>query len=562
MSRGAAVGFVSASIQELVDRAVQGTLEIPEFQRGFVWQPDQVSALADSLYRDYPIGQILLWDNPNPPPAGMAGAAARRWLVDGQQRVTALCLLFGRKPDWCGPEEWERRLAAVNVLANVGLETEGVEFGLANPVRSADPRWISVRELLSIDASELVGPEPLAARAAAIQSKFPAASAKKVPASAVSDRLRRLWQIRAQQLPVVDVRHPLEDVAEIFTRLNMQGTDILEADVSLALASTRHPGWVREEFLPFARNLADSGYELEPSVILRSLAAIGEGKAGLQELSREFWSRPDLLAIWGQTKGAISAVVGSLMNAGALSSTVLPSHNALIPLTLLHARFASEGFQFPRALHWFLLATRDGRYSGASTSTLQEDLVAIREASTFPEALESLRAELEVDVRVAPEEFLARAAWNRPLQLVLYLTLVDRKATDWRSRQRIAHARGEDTVDAGFVPIWHRFFPAARSVLRSPEHDYTEDEVGALANLIVLNAKPTERSWSTQPPSQYVDASSVYRSDIESQLVPLQRTLWDPGRYRDFLAERSKLLARAANAYLASLLGAPTGPAP
>lgn len=554
------MGFVTSSVQELVERAVEGRLAIPEFQRGFVWQPEQVRALADSLYRDYPIGQILLWDNPEGTGAKSAGAQdTTRWLVDGQQRITALCLLFGRKPGWWArADEWEQRLATVNVLANVGLETEGMEFGLANPIRSADHRWVSVRDLLSSEAGPGHGDDAFTRQAAELASRFPPATAQRVPAATVADRLRRLWQIRARELPVVDVRHPLEDVAEIFTRLNMQGTDILEADVSLAVAATRHPGWVKDEFLPFARNLADSGYELEPAVILRSLTAIGEGKASLQELSREFWSRPDLPAVWAQVKGSLSAIVGSLMSAGALSASLLPSRNALIPLTLLHARFASEGFQFPRALHWFLLATRDGRYSGASTTTLQEDLVAIHGASTFPEALEALRAELEVDVRVAPEEFLARATWNRPLQLLLYLTLIDRKATDWRSRLRIGRARGEDTVDAGFVPFWQRFFPNTRNVLRSAEYDYTEDEVGSLANLILLNSKPTERTWFTQAPSQYVDASSVYKSDIETQLVPLQRTLWEPGRYRDFLTERSKMLARAVNAYLASLIGAPT----
>jgi hypothetical protein len=50
-------------VWEIVRHAVSREVDIPEFQRPFAWEPEQVKLLAESLYRDYPIGSLLLWDS-------------------------------------------------------------------------------------------------------------------------------------------------------------------------------------------------------------------------------------------------------------------------------------------------------------------------------------------------------------------------------------------------------------------------------------------------------------------------------------------------------------------
>jgi hypothetical protein len=558
------MSFTTIPVRALVEQAVQGRLDIPEFQRDFVWRPDQVRALVDSLYRDYPIGQILTWTNPAyAAPRGPSGAPVdRAWLVDGQQRTTALCLIFGVKPYWW-PEggTWEQSLASTRVLADLAAPGPDPEFRLANPIRTADPRWVSVRDILSQqEGGEAGAEEPFAKRIArAMRGKLPAKLAASTPEEMLVGRVMAIRAIRDRPVALSEVHHDIEDVTEIFTRLNQQGTAVMESDVSLAVAAGLRPGWVREEFLPFLKNLSESGYELEPGVVLRCVTAIGEGRIRLPEVSRDFWGSAAFESHWAQSKQSLSAVVSGLAGSGVLSSTMLPSHTALIPLTLLQAKFGREEFHFPRALHWVLLATRDGRYSGSSATALGEDVRSIQTAGGFSEAVESLRQNLEVDVRVSPEEFLERESWSRPLALLLYLTIFHRKATDWVTRQRIGFPRAEGALEYGFVPHWHHFFPTGRSVLRAVRFDYTEKEVGALANAVVLNQKPPERSWVTTPPSKYVQDASVYNHALEQQMIPLDRALWEADRYREFLAERAKLLARETNAYLASLLGSIAG---
>jgi hypothetical protein len=555
------MALVSSTVEQLVRQAVDGHLDIPEFQRGYVWRPDQVAALVDSLYRDYPIGQILTWENPDysSPRTALGTQSPRLWLVDGQQRTTALCLLFGRKPYWWSePEDWNRRLAATEVLVDVTSDANEVEFGLSNPVRAADPRWVSVREILSIE-----GPDSTDSfqgivrdRSRALVAKLPARPRAPPPAERVEAVLRRLWGVRNEPVPVVDVHHGIEDVAEIFTRLNQQGTEIAESDVTLAVVATFHPGWVREEFLPFLRNLAESGFQLDPGIVLRILTALGEGKARLNEVSRGFWEGSVFDATWQSAREALTVTVSELMGAGMLSSMIIPSRNALVPLAVLRSKYGTKDAEFGRALHWFLMANRDGRYSGASTTALSEDIRLIRNSAGFAEAMESLRDQLEVDVRVQPAEFLGRASWNRPLLLILYLALVQSGAVDWATRRSLGRGRGESKPEYGFEPYWHPFFPVGRSVLRSSRLDFSDDEVGALANLVLMNQKPPERGWSTSAPAKYLAEPPVSNAEFELQAIPTDRTLWDPERYRDFLGERSKLLASMVNAYLASLLGA------
>ena len=49
------------SIREVLDLVPRGQIRIPAFQRGFVWDPDMVAFLMDSIYKGYPFGSLLLW---------------------------------------------------------------------------------------------------------------------------------------------------------------------------------------------------------------------------------------------------------------------------------------------------------------------------------------------------------------------------------------------------------------------------------------------------------------------------------------------------------------------
>jgi hypothetical protein len=50
-------------LKELLRKASErATLLIPDLQRPFVWSPQQVIDLVDSIFRGWPFGTLLLWD--------------------------------------------------------------------------------------------------------------------------------------------------------------------------------------------------------------------------------------------------------------------------------------------------------------------------------------------------------------------------------------------------------------------------------------------------------------------------------------------------------------------
>lgn len=88
----------SYSIAQLRSLVKAGRLRVPQFQRSFCWEKQDVLNLIDSVLRGYPIGSLLLWKRE-------AGAGHLRigaldvdagrlpealWVVDGQQRITSL----------------------------------------------------------------------------------------------------------------------------------------------------------------------------------------------------------------------------------------------------------------------------------------------------------------------------------------------------------------------------------------------------------------------------------------------------------------------------------------
>jgi len=220
-------------IHEIVRRAVSKSLDIPEFQREFIWDPEQVKLLAESLYRGYPIGSFLLWDSSEYQEAKTAqGTQATLWIVDGQQRTTALCLLLGEKPYWWPQaQDWNKAMERYDVMVNVlpNEDDDRLEFALPNPIRRRDPRWVGVRRILSLDEVEDL--TPLAQKI--VNQIGDDTGLESALFGKIHAHLQRIWQIRERDVPIIGISHEVEDVAEIFARLNQAGTRVKEADVVL-----------------------------------------------------------------------------------------------------------------------------------------------------------------------------------------------------------------------------------------------------------------------------------------------------------------------------------------
>ena len=81
-------------VSTILDHIDSGDMALPKFQRGYVWNRDQVRGLMDSLYRRHPVGSLLVWatsaDGTSHRGEQELAPGVVRLLLDGQQRITSL----------------------------------------------------------------------------------------------------------------------------------------------------------------------------------------------------------------------------------------------------------------------------------------------------------------------------------------------------------------------------------------------------------------------------------------------------------------------------------------
>jgi len=87
------------SLKDLLTEIVEGKLQLPDFQRGWVWDDEHIQSLVISIARSFPIGAVMLLETGGEtrfqvrPVEGVSipnGHTAERLILDGQQRLTSL----------------------------------------------------------------------------------------------------------------------------------------------------------------------------------------------------------------------------------------------------------------------------------------------------------------------------------------------------------------------------------------------------------------------------------------------------------------------------------------
>src|SRR3954454_6508588 len=87
---------------QLLDQASTGRLQLPDFQRGWVWDDNHIASLLASISMSYPIGAVMTLQTGNQDvrfrPRPLEGVELKKqtepefMLLDGQQRTTSLYL--------------------------------------------------------------------------------------------------------------------------------------------------------------------------------------------------------------------------------------------------------------------------------------------------------------------------------------------------------------------------------------------------------------------------------------------------------------------------------------
>ena len=319
------------SIQDLLSQINRDEILLPEFQRGYVWNRDQVRGLMQSLYRKHPTGHLLTWRTYKPSPVRGGGEGARAGhsllLLDGQQRLTTLYVLFKGK----APRFYEGESLFFDLHFN--MQTQEFRFWQRSQMEN-NPAWIGVHEFLReglpalLERLEQLGEE----RRTIIQQNLA--------------RLGKLDQVRDYTYTVDQVsgdHYSVEEVVDIFNRVNSRGTPLTRADLALAHVCSLWPE-ARAELRAFSGKMADRGFAVDLSFLVRCLAAAATGSVLLEG---SFLKTPaaTLQGAWEKMQPAFEHLVSVLRQEALISGLDdLPTNFVLIPATIYLAR---QGGQFP-----------------------------------------------------------------------------------------------------------------------------------------------------------------------------------------------------------------------
>jgi len=553
-----------------------GDIGLPDIQRPFVWSNAKVRDLFDSMYRGFPVGYLLFWENGTGNGArqiGLGGkqrAVASRLIVDGQQRLTSLFAVFrGKKV--LDQDYHERQI-------EVAFRPRDGKFEVADAAIRRDPEWIS--NISTMWASGKSSRKLVNDFIAQLAAKTALTGDEE---ELISHNLDRLFDLQKYPFTALEIAPTVdeEQVADIFVRINSEGVRLNQADFILTLMSVF---WdegraALETFCRLSRKAPDPGapaspfnhfIQPDPDQLLRVGVAFGFNRGRIKSVYQllrgkdmdtgEFSSerrdaqfkvlqdaQADVLNLthWHQF---LSCLVG----AGFRSGEMISSQNALLYAYAFYLigkkRFGLVEHRLQKLIgRWFFASSLTGRYTGSPETVMDGDLNRLKEAKdtdSFAATLEemmaneltndfwtvTLPANLDSSSARNPELFAYVAAQNRLGAPVLF-----------------SHKKVQDLLDPAIKAKKkalerHHLFPRAWL-----ESQGVEDlkKINQMANFALLEW-PENIGIADEPPSEYVPKIQARFSADEWARMHKDHALpenWHLMPYETFLQERRKLMA-------------------
>ena len=346
-----------STILEYID---SGHMALPEFQRGYVWNRDQVRRLLRSLYRRHPVGGLLVWVTESKDAAyrgdGTLAVGVVKLLLDGQQRVTTLYGIMRGKP----PKFFDGNSA---VFTGLRFHLESETFEYYQPLKmQADPLWVDVT-LVMQEGNDGLG------KFVEMLAKDPKLAPK---VALCSSRLNKLLGITEVDLHIEEVTgkdKKLDEVVEIFNQVNSGGTKLSQGDLALAKICS---GWPegRGEMKKALKVWSNHGYHFNLDWLLRSVNTTLTGEAKFTFLHGK--SAQDVQDGLKRAVKRIDTCLNLISGRLGLDHDRVLFGRYAIPVMVryLDQHSGSLGAtEQDKLLFWFVQAGMWGRFSG-STETL------------------------------------------------------------------------------------------------------------------------------------------------------------------------------------------------
>ncbi len=525
-------------ISTILDHIDSGHMALPEFQRGYVWNRDQVRGLFESLYRRHPVGSLLTWATESSTAetrgGGQLPAGVVKLLLDGQQRMTSLYGVIRGAP----PKFFEGNAQAFTGL-QFHLADETFEFYQPIKMRD-DPRWIDVSKLMHLgtDGSEVLL-EPIGK-----DDRY------KGDVFRFSNRMNRLLGIREIDLHIEEISgkdKTIDVVVDIFNRVNSGGTKLSKGDLALAKICSDWPD-ARTEMRKSLKSWKEQGFDFNLDWLLRNVNTVTKGEAKFLHLHDA-----EPAEVQDGLKHSVKAINASL---NMISGRLGLDHDRVLfgrfAIPVMSHYLDRAGGTLPakdrdRLLFWFVQCGMWGRYSSSVESFIDQDLKAVEKIDGGLDRLIDQVALAHGGLKVLPGHFSGWSLGARFYPVLYMLTRVG-EAKDWG----LGLPLKANMLGKGSKLEVHHIFP--KSILYKAPQRYQRAEVNAVANFCFLTKDSNLDILDDRPEDYFLQVEAAHPGALASQWIPDDPQLWLIDRYRDFLAARQELLAKAANTFLAELL--------
>jgi len=522
------------SLAVLLQDMEAGRLQVPRFQRDFVWPLSKTRALLDSIYKEFPIGTLFLWHAPTDAPhlfrsladIGIPEPAPHTplsYVLDGQQRLISLyAVVSGLK---IGSRDYGRVCLDLRTATTYdATDDDGFDEDIFVYRTGDNERYVAVRDLVGEEHLSVYDQVPQDLRAAFAKAR--ALLTATYPLSVV-------W-IQEQRLG---------DAIEIFQRINQAGKRLSRYDLVCANVWTKEFDFRRRVAL-LNREFAQGGFgELDETIYTQVFALISKGRCTTAaELSLE---TQEIIEQWDRVVRSVRlAVEFARNNLGVRRVDFLPYRGILVVLAYYFYVAPSSALSTTERKtlwDWFWRVTLSERYSSTSPSRMVEDTQALLRLTegenvsfsfasrVTPEAVR--RTKMSSTSSALRNAFLCLLSLRQPLNLKnnSQVNLADSFFSNLKKSER------------------HHIFPVG--YLKA--HGWPIESVHLLPNFCFLPAD-LNREITDRNPSDYLAAYKAanprFSEAAESHLLPVgpEAAVWRDD-YEKFLEERSLVIAGALN---------------
>jgi hypothetical protein len=429
--------------------------------------------------------------------------------------------------------------AFTGLYFNIGTE----EFSFYMPRRMAgDPLWVDVTEVMQKGIGSFV-------TALGTNAEFAPELALYV------NRLNQIEGIKNIEFHIEEIAgkdKTVDVVVDIFNLVNSGGTKLSKGDLALAKVCAEWPD-ARSVMRETLEGWKQVEYNFDLDWLLRNINTIATGEArfiALHAIEAEKFKES-----LEKAKRICSYLLDLLAARFGLDhDRVLFGRYAFPVLTHYINRMGgslSDEEDIRKLLFWYLHSALWGKFSSSTESIINKDLELLEDVNG---GLDRLIQDLILwrgDLKIRADHF---GGWSRGARFYPFLYLLTRTgdATDWGLGIPLKKGLlGKNTS----LEV-HHIFPKAQL----KKFGYDKTQINAVANFCFLT-KDTNLKISDRKPEEYFEEiETKFPGALASQWIPMNRQLWTLDAYPEFLEERKKLLAKAANALMDGLYKLPNQP--